>query len=282
MPIDSQSTPDDESIANAIPIDIPRTRGHVDLITVIGLLTAIGLVVAAAILGDNKANFFNIPAVFIVVFGTIAVTAVSYTAVELNDIRRSISAVFVRKSFKHKAMAEQLVNLSVRAKKYGPLSLTKVEPELRRDPYLLNAMQMVSDGVNADMIETILDQASETGHERKLFAASALRKAGEVAPGMGLIGTLVGLVKMLAQLDDPASIGPAMAIALLTTFYGALLGTVILTPLATKLERSVEAEAMMQDLIRTAAVSMARQESPRQLEVLLNSLLPARHRIQYF
>ena len=218
----------------------------------------------------------------IVVLGTIAVTAISYTSHELNDIRRSISAVFVRKTFYHKQMAEQLINLSVRAKKYGPLSLTKVEADLARDPYLLNAMQMVSDGVQANTIETILDQASDSGHERKLFVASALRKAGEVAPGMGLIGTLVGLVQMLAQLDDPAAIGPAMAVALLTTFYGALLGTMILTPLATKMERSVEQESMMHDLIRTTATSIAKQESPRHLEVLLNSLLPARLRVRYF
>ncbi len=274
--------PEEESISNAIPVNIPRVRSSVDLVTVLGLLSAIGLIVVAALFGKTQANFFNVPSLLIVVFGTIAVTVISYTALELNDIRRSIGAVFVRKTFKHKQTAEQLVNLSVRVKKYGPLSLTKVETDLARDPYLLNAMQMVSDGIEPQVIETILGQSSETSHERKLFAASAIRKAGEVAPGMGLIGTLIGLVQMLAQLDDPASIGPAMAVALLTTFYGALLGTVILTPLATKLERSVEQEAMMHDLVRTSALSMAKQENPRHLEVLLNSLLPARYRIRYF
>jgi len=278
----TQQPSEDDSLANAIPVNIPRISQGIDLVTVLGLLSAIGLVVAAALIGQTQANFFNLPSLLIVVLGTIAVTAISYTAPELNDIRRSISVVFVRRVFRHKQMAEQLVNLSVRAKKHGPLSLTRVEADLARDAYLLNAMQMVSDGVNAQTIETILDQASESGHERKLFAASALRKAGEVAPGMGLIGTLVGLVQMLAQLDDPSSIGPAMAVALLTTFYGALLGTMILTPLATKMERSVEHEAMMHDLIKTTAGSIAKQESPRHLEVLLNSLLPARLRIRYF
>lgn len=283
MPADnSTKLTDDDAIANAIPVDIPRIRSSVDLVTVLGLLGALGLVVAAAIFGKTQANFFNVPSLMIVVLGTIFVTAISYTSAELKDILRTISAVFVRKTFWHKRMAEQLINLSVRAKKHGPLSLTKVEADLARDPFLLNAMQMVSDGVDAPMIETILDQASESGHERKLFVASALRKAGEIAPGMGLIGTLVGLVQMLAQLDDPASIGPAMAVALLTTFYGALLGTVILTPLATKLERSVEQEAMIQDLICTSACSIAKQENPRHLEVLLNSLLPARYRVRYF
>jgi chemotaxis protein MotA len=273
---------DEESLANAIPVNIPRIGTGIDFVTVLGLFTAIGLVVAAAVFGQTQANFFNLPSLLIVVLGTIAVTAISYTFPELGDIRRTIGSVFVRRVFRHKLMAEQLINLSVRTKKHGPLSLTRMEDDLRQDAYLLHAMQMVSDGVTPDLIETILMQASESSHERKLFVASALRKAGEIAPGMGLIGTLVGLVQMLAQLDDPASIGPAMAVALLTTFYGALLGTVILTPLATKLERSVDQEAMMHDLIGTAAASMARQESPRHLEVVLNSLLPARLRVRYF
>lgn len=273
---------DDESLANAIPVDIPRVGSGIDFVTVFGLLIAVGLVVAAALFGQAQANFFNLPSLLIVVLGTVAVTAISYTSSELSDVRRTISAVFVRRVFRHQAMTEQLINLSVRTKKHGPLSLTRLEGELQRDAYLLNAMQMVADGVAPDLIETILGQASESSHERKLFVASVLRKAGEIAPGMGLIGTLVGLVQMLAQLDDPSSIGPAMAVALLTTFYGALLGTVILTPLATKLERSVEQEAMMHDLIGTAAASIARQESPRHLEVILNSLLPARLRIRYF
>ncbi len=282
MPVDTNPASDGETITNSVPIDIPRTKSYVDLITIFGLLGAMGLVVVAALIGESQANFFNLPSLMIVVFGTVFVTIMSYNIRELGDIRRSLPILFVRKSFKHQQMAEQLINLSVRAKKHGPLSLTKVEEDLKNDPFLLSAMQMVSDGVNPGLIEKILDQASETGHERKLFTATALRKAGEVAPGMGLIGTLVGLVQMLAKLDDPTAIGPAMAVALLTTFYGALLGTIILTPLAIKMERSVEEEALMQDLIRTSAESMAKQESPRQLEVLLNSLLPARSRISYF
>jgi len=103
-----------------------------------------------------------------------------------------------------------------------------------------------------------------------------------VAPAMGLIGTLVGLVKMLADLDNPDSIGPAMAVALLTTFYGAILGTVIMAPLSVKLEKNSSDETMIKTLIVTAATSMARQENPRRLEMLLNSDLPPFEQIRYF
>ncbi|MEC7029070.1 MAG: MotA/TolQ/ExbB proton channel family protein, partial [Pseudomonadota bacterium] len=131
-------------------------------------------------------------------------------------------------------------------------------------------------------IDRVLGQEVDALAERHRRSASILRRASEVAPAMGLIGTLVGLVQMLAQLDDPSSIGPAMAVALLTTFYGAIMGTVILGPLAAKLERNSGDETMIKNLILTAMGSIARQENPRRLEMLLNSELPPEHRIRYF
>ena len=141
---------------------------------------------------------------------------------------------------------------------------------------------MVTDGYSADDIYQLLGQEVDSLAERHRRSASIVRRASEVAPAMGLIGTLVGLVQMLAQLDDPASIGPAMAVALLTTFYGAIMGTVILGPLAAKLERNSNDETMSKRLILTAMESIARQENPRRLEMLLNSELPPEHRIRFF
>ena len=99
---------------------------------------------------------------------------------------------------------------------------------------------------------------------------------------MGLIGTLIGLVMMLADLENPETIGPAMAVALLTTFYGAILGTIVMAPLAVKLEKRSSDEALMKVLVKTAAVSIANQDNPRKLEMLLNSELPPTQRIRYF
>jgi len=99
---------------------------------------------------------------------------------------------------------------------------------------------------------------------------------------MGLIGTLVGLVQMLTQLNDPSSIGPAMAVALLTTFYGAILGTVVLGPMASKLERNASHDLLMKDLILQTCISITKQESPRKLETVLNASLPPDSKIIYF
>ncbi|HLF58773.1 MAG TPA: MotA/TolQ/ExbB proton channel family protein, partial [Alphaproteobacteria bacterium] len=117
---------------------------------------------------------------------------------------------------------------------------------------------------------------------RHIKGASVLRKGAEVAPAMGLIGTLVGLVQMLGRLDDPGTIGPAMAVALLTTFYGAVLANVVLAPLASKLERNSREELLVKHIFLMAASSIARQENPRRLEMLLNSVLPPSKRVQFF
>jgi chemotaxis protein MotA len=113
-------------------------------------------------------------------------------------------------------------------------------------------------------------------------SASILRRAAEVAPAMGLIGTLVGLVQMLGSLDEPSKIGPAMALALLTTLYGALLANIVFGPLAAKIERNASAEALLRQIYMIGAVSMARQENPRRLEILLNSVLPPWQQIRFF
>jgi chemotaxis protein MotA len=103
-----------------------------------------------------------------------------------------------------------------------------------------------------------------------------------IAPAMGLIGTLIGLIQMLGHLDDPAMIGPGMAVALITTFYGALMATLILSPLAAKLERNSAEETLVNQLCVLGCASIGRQEPPRRLEAQLNALLPPQRRIAYF
>ena len=109
-----------------------------------------------------------------------------------------------------------------------------------------------------------------------------LRKAAEISPAMGLIGTLVGLVQMLGNLEDPNTIGPSMAIALLTTFYGVILANMVFTPLASKLERNSKDDMIIASLYVMSAASIGKQESPRRLEMLLNTALPPEHRVTYY
>ena len=263
-------------------IYIEEAETTVDISTLVGLVGSVALIAVAIIMESAGVNFFNIAAVMIVVLGTIAVTAVSYTGEELRSAWGTIMGTVVRQSSPAKTMASQILDLSVLARKKGILSLTSYDRELGKEPFLKQSIQLVSDGFQPPDIEHFLQQEIETGYERYRKAASILRRASEIAPGMGLIGTLIGLVQMLAQLENPQTIGPAMAIALLTTFYGATLGTVILAPLAVKVERNAAEEATLRTLIMAGAASIAKQENPRRLEIILNSILPPGGRIKYF
>lgn len=263
-----------------IQITAPRIR--IDLVTIFGLSLAIGFIAAAIAMGNSDANFFNGPSFMIVILGTMAATSIAYTGGELKRAGSIVGNSMFRKVWNHTTMSQQLMDIAMLARKKGLLALSSIDAELRKDAFLHRAVQLVTDGYSGEDIEHVLGQEVDSLTERHHHSAGIVRRASEIAPAMGLIGTLVGLVQMLANLDDPSTIGPAMALALLTTFYGAILGTIILAPLAAKLERNSNDEAMIKNLVLLAMSSIARQENPRRLEMILNSALPPHERLQYF
>jgi chemotaxis protein MotA len=271
-----------ETAAPAIKISITPPRTKVDFATIIGLIVAVSLIGAALIFGGSVGAFFNIPAAFIVVGGTIAVTSISYAGDELGKAWSIIKSSMFYRVRDPAVVARQLMDLAVLAKQKGALALAQQEAELQKDPYIALSMRYIADGYQTADVMQILNHDLESLIDRHKKGASIVRRASEVAPAMGLIGTLVGLVQMLSQLNDPSSIGPAMAVALLTTFYGALLGTVFLAPLAAKLERNAAHDVMIKDLIVTSALSISKQENPRKLETVLNAALPPDAKIRYF
>ena len=278
---------DQDQLMNASPnttveITITPPRLKIDFATIIGLTMALSLIGGALFFGGSVGAFFNIPAAFIVIGGTIAVTSIAYTSEDLAKAWVIIkSSVFYRVR-DPATIALQMMDLAVLSKQKGNLALAQQEAQLANDPYIALAMQYIADGYKTEDIVQILSHDMDALIDRHKKGASIVRRAAEVAPAMGLIGTLVGLVQMLTKLNDPSSIGPAMAVALLTTFYVALLGTIFLSPLAAKLERNASHDMMMKDLILTAALSISKQESPRKLETVLNAALPPNAKIKYF
>lgn len=278
-----QETSDQSETVGPLPnikIEKPKTRP--DLATILGIIFAIGLIVGAIAMGKSDANFFNVPSLLIVLFGSMAATSISFTGSELAKAGHIIAKSLFRKFDDPKKLALSLMDLAVVSRKRGVLSLASFESQLQKNPFLYSSIQLVVDGYGPEDIQRLLSQEIDTQVERHTRSASIARRASEVAPAMGLIGTLVGLVQMLADLENPESIGPAMAVALLTTFYGAILGTIIMAPLAVKLDKNSSDEAKIKNLILTAATSIARQENPRRLEMLLNSELSPSEQIRYF
>lgn len=280
----AQSSDDSSGAAGGpdVVLSITPPRRKLDLATVIGVTSALALIATGIAIGQSNASFFDLPSVLIVILGTVAATSISFTGEEL---RKSISVIgnsLFRRVWKPSVMAKQLMDLAMIARKRGLLALAGAESELKKDKFLQSSVQLVTDGYNADDIDRVLSQEIDALIERHRRSANILRRGSEIAPAMGLIGTLIGLVQMLADLDNPDAIGPAMAVALLTTFYGAILGMVILAPLAAKLERNSNDETTIKTMIALAMTSIARQDNPRRLEMLLNSELPPTERIKYF
>lgn len=257
-------------------------RFNIDLVTSLGLTIGFALIFGAMILGGSPGAFFDVPALLIVFGGTFSVTAVSFSARELVSTQKTVVRALINGRDDPRSAAGAVIRLAEKARKDGILSLQRVSAMWDKEPFLNRAMTLVIDGTSADDVEKILQYEVKSMASRHARSALVLRRAAEVAPAMGLIGTLVGLVQMLANLDNPSSIGPSMAVALLTTFYGAVLANMVFTPLATKLERNSHEETLTNTVYVLGATSIGRRENPRRLEIILNTLLPPAQRISHF
>ncbi|MEE2698942.1 MAG: MotA/TolQ/ExbB proton channel family protein [Pseudomonadota bacterium] len=263
-------------------LSIKRVRTTTDLATIIGMVTGFLFVIGAIFIGGAPGSFFNPPSILIVIGGTFAVTTACFS---LKEMRSTLSVVMqtITYSFRDPAdAAVQVLKLSYLARKEGVLALQKHLDSIKAEPFLHKGLSMIVDGNPGKEVEAILRREMHSTVMRHSKSTSVLRKLGEFAPAMGLIGTLIGLVQMLANLDDPSSIGPAMAVALLTTFYGAVLANMVFLPLASKLERNSSEETIVNNIYLIGVASVGRKENPRRLEMLINSLLPPSQRIRYF
>ena len=180
--------------------------------------------------------FFDLASVMVVVGGTIGVTLVNYP---LGDVLRLISVV--RKVFFHKVtpaheIIGQFVEFASKARREGILALESAMKEVG-DPFLTKGLQLTIDGLEPANIKEILETEIDYVVERHRLGAEIFMTMGTFAPAMGMIGTLIGLVQMLKAMDDPSSIGPAMAVAIITTFYGACLANMVFLPMSGKLRK---------------------------------------------
>ena len=264
------------------PLTQPTTRTALDIATIGGIVAAAGLIGMAIVLGGSPTAFVDLPAVMIVIGGTLGVTTACYSLRDMGGAAKTLSRTILRPHDNPAEAAVQLLQLSQIARHKGALALQNYLVALEDSPMLYQGLQMVIDGTPADEVERIMRREVQSIAQRQSRSVAILRKAAEISPAMGLIGTLVGLIQMLGNLDDPSTIGPSMAVALLTTFYGALLANVVFTPLASKMERHAAEDMLINHMHVMSTASIARQENPRRLEMLLNTILPPSERVEYF
>jgi chemotaxis protein MotA len=245
-----------------------------DLATILGIVSAFSLVIAAIATGGGLAVFFNLPSLLIVVGGTFGATLINYPFGEFLRLLRYLKNALFRDRMPLNDSIDLLVKLVRESRKEGILALENRSNDSSLDPFLRQGLVLLVDGLKADTIEDILFLDMESMRERHELGAHIFATMGTVAPAMGLVGTLIGLVQMLQTMDDPSSIGPAMAVALLTTFYGAVLANFIFLPLAGKLRRRSQRELFLRKLIAEGIVAIARGDNPQVVQYRLEAFLP--------
>ncbi len=250
--------------------------------TIIGLIAGLGLVALAIVIGGDAGAFFNGRALLIVLGGTVAVTLISFSASDVWEALRAAGRTLSSSPRSARTSVEKLLKFAEIARKNGVHSLEGHIKEVRDNPFLLRALSLVIDGTTPEEIERLMDTERTATRSRAARSSAFLRRASEIAPAMGLIGTLVGLVQMLANLDDPSKIGPAMAVALITTFYGAVLGSMILAPMAAKLDRLALEQNIHLAVFTASATAISRKENPRRLQNLVNAMLPPSEQVNVY
>ncbi len=250
-----------------------------DIATVIGIVVAFGLVLFA--IGDAVTGFIDVPSMAIVIGGTVGVLLVAYPLANCIGVIKIILKTILNKPADGPSIVKELVELSQIVRKEGILALESKVGDIEH-PFLSKGLQMAIDGQEPSEIEDILYMEMDKLGERHQRGSDMMTALGTFAPSMGMIGTLVGLVLMLANMEDPASIGPSMAVALLTTFYGALMANIIFLPMATKLKTRSKEEVLVHEIILTGVQSLVAGENPRVMEQKLHGFLPPANRKSVF
>lgn len=242
-----------------------------DLATLVGLVGALGIVLSAMLMGGEFRMYFDLPAVLIVFVGSIFVVLIKFSLGQfLGAIRVALKA-FSLHQIAPQALIDEVVQLADSARKGGLLSL---EGRAFSNEFLSKGVQLLVDGHDADVLRSLLSKELNQTVERHEWGAKIFRALGEVSPAMGMIGTLVGLVAMLGNMDEPTKLGPGMAVALLTTLYGAVLANMVALPIADKLTLRRVEEGRVKSMIIDALLAIQAGQNPRVIRSMLKAYLP--------
>jgi chemotaxis protein MotA len=252
-----------------------------DLSTVIGFLLAYILLIVALVIGAGVGVYVDYPSVLIVCGGTLGIVMMSFPLGSVTGITKVLMKGFMHKADDTSELIQQLVGFAVKARRDGILSLESAEEEVS-DEFLKKGIRLAVDGTEPEVIKTILETELEYMEARHSEGASIMGCVQDNAPAMGMIGTLVGLVAMMQSLNDPSSIGPSMAVALLTTFYGAIMANMFAGPLAGKLKLRSAEEVLQRQVMIGGIMAIQAGDNPRIVEQKLNAYLPPGKRKSQF
>lgn len=243
-----------------------------DITSVAGLILAFILFILAIVTQGSIGSFWSTSSLIIVIGGTLCSTAISYPVDKLKGFLAIFKKAFTKENFEINQTIEILSELSLVAKKNGLLALEKYTNEVDNE-FMKKSILLVVDGTDPKMIEKMLSLDLENMITRHQEGQGVLKTMGKYAPAMGMIGTLIGLILMLKKLNDPSTLGPAMAVALITTFYGSFLANIIFLPLAGKLQYKSDQEVIYKMMIIEGILAVQAGESPLMIKEKLKTFV---------
>ena len=250
-----------------------------DIATVVGMLLGFGLMIVAILMGGGLIWFINYPSLMIVVGGTIGVTLINFPLSAVLGVMGVLKNAIFTKEASTTEIIKKLVEFSRVARREGILALQSLTKEVN-DEFLVKGINLAIDGLEPQVIGDIMDIEVEQLEGRHKSGAEIFTAMGSFAPAMGMMGTLIGLVQMLQQMDDPSSIGPAMAVALLTTFYGVVIANLICLPVAGKLKTRSSQEIMTKQIMIEGIKSIQSGDNPRIVEQKLMAFIEPKSRAE--
>lgn len=242
-----------------------------DLATLLGFIGSWGLIIATIALGSGALVFINAPSFMIVLGGSVAVVLMRFTFGQFIGSMKTAMKAFLYKAESPEILIVSIVELAGIARKEGLLAL---EGQEINNPVLSRGISMLVDGHEASVIKKALSTEMNEMVTRHKLGQDIFKQIGDAGPAMGMIGTLIGLVQMLSNMSDPKSIGPAMAVALLTTLYGAMLANMFALPISDKLALRSAEEQMNKNIIIQSVLAIQEGQNPKVLDELLKNFLP--------
>ena len=248
-----------------------------DIATIIGIIAGFMCVLFTVVNGGDIRVFVHLPSMAIVFGGTISSTLIHFPLGDVLKIASVVKKTVLCKMSGEQELIQKMVNYSAINRRDGALALEQ-QIASAGDEFLVKGLQMVVDGQNEDTIEKQLTLEIQYLQERHVTGKKILEFMGSSAPAFGMIGTLIGLVQMLGTLSDPTGIGAGMAVALITTFYGALLANLLFIPLAGKLGARSKREIILCEMIVEGILGLVRGESPTAVREKMQAFVSATHR----
>ena len=254
-----------------------------DLATAIGIIAGFACVIWGCIGGNgvkSLINFYDFPSIVITIGGSLCAMMINYPMKDFKKLFVVLKQSFLEQIMDNEAIVSTFTNLSKKARKDGLLSLEDEISDID-DYYLKKGLQMVVDGIEPETIRDIMELEIEEMEQRHTVGIDMLKAWGGYAPAFGMIGTLLGLIQMLANLTDSSQIASGMAVAIVTTFYGAVLANLIFNPMAAKLSTKTVKESSTREMMLEGILSIQSGVNPRIIEDKLLCYLSPKERIVY-